>query len=114
MTMSATNARKELIEFLEYYNTDILCAYVDTEDYFNELTGKRTVERHIVLKKNHTPEEYNKFLREMDFSYDNGYGGQELFGTIWFKDGTWAKRAEYDGSEWWEYVEPPSIPDELL
>lgn len=33
--------------------------------------------------------------------YNNGYGSQELFGVIAFKDGSWLERYEYDGSEKW-------------
>ena len=42
-----------------------------------------------------------------NFKYDNGYGGQFLFGYIWYTDGTWSSRSEYDGSEWWQYNECP-------
>ena len=45
----------------------------------------------------------------LDFEYDSGYGGQELFGYIWYKDGTWSERGEYDGSEWWEHKERPAL-----
>jgi hypothetical protein len=56
----------------------------------------------------------NDFLSKIDFFYHSGYGGQELFGNIWFKDGTWASRGEYDGSEWWEHHQCPDIPESLL
>lgn len=47
-------------------------------------------------------------LPMLDFEYDAGYGGQLLYGYIWYKDGTWSERGEYDGSEWWEHkVRPP-------
>ena len=46
-------------------------------------------------------------LPQLDFKYDEGFGGQELFGYIWYTDGTWSERAEYDGSEWWMYKRPP-------
>lgn len=46
----------------------------------------------------------------IDFKYDPGWGLQELFGTIRFKDGTWAERWEYDGSERWELKERPMLP----
>ena len=68
----------------------------------------------IILKVEHSKEDYEKFLKELDFNYDGGYGCQELFGTVWFKDSTWAGRGEYDGSEWWEYYRLPNIPKELL
>jgi len=44
----------------------------------------------------------------LDFEYDSGYGTQELDGYIWYADGTWSVRGEYDGSEWWEHVVRPS------
>ncbi len=59
-------------------------------------------------------EQYNKFIESLDFDYDNGYGSQELYGTIWFLDNTWATRGEYDGSEWWELHVCPEVPDDLI
>lgn len=49
-------------------------------------------------------------LPNLDFDYDEGYGGQELYGNIWYTDGTWSTRREYDGSEWWEYCKCPTCP----
>jgi len=43
-----------------------------------------------------------------DVNYNNGFGSQEIaedlvvVGKNW-----WLERAEYDGSEWWEYKEKP-------
>lgn len=65
------------------------------------------------LKQGFTPEEEEIFWNTLDFSYDNGYGGQELFGTVWLENGAWLTRGEYDGSEWWEYHKYPEIPHEL-
>lgn len=67
----------------------------------------------ILLKVGYTTEEYNAFLNELDFDYDAGYGGQELYGTIWLTDGTWFTRGEYDGSEWWDFNSLPEIPEDL-
>jgi hypothetical protein len=53
------------------------------------------------------------FLSNLEFEYDNGYGGQFLYGIIWYKDGTWSDRGEYDGSEWYEYHIVPEIPPNL-
>lgn len=50
-------------------------------------------------------------LPQLDFDYDNGYGRQELEGTIWYADGTWSDRGEYDGSEWWAHRKCPSLPN---
>ena len=49
----------------------------------------------------------------LDVEYNTGYGGQELFGNIWYEDGTWSERGEYDGSEWWEHKVCPAIPKGL-
>lgn len=54
-----------------------------------------------------------EFLQKLDFEYYDGHGGQELYGEIWYTDGTWSTRGVYDGSEWWEYHECPQTPEEL-
>ena len=66
------------------------------------------------LKVGHTTEEFLQFMDKLDFVYDNRYGTHELHGTVWLEDGTWLVRKEYDGSEWWEYVFSPEIPEECL
>jgi len=48
-----------------------------------------------------------KFLQDNYSNYDNGWGSQELYWEIVFKDKTWLERWEYDGSEWWEYKKCP-------
>ena len=67
----------------------------------------------VLLKVGYSKEEYLKFLDTLNFSYDSGYGSQELYGTIWYEDGSWSDRGEYDGSEWWEYKKTPVIPNKL-
>ena len=53
-------------------------------------------------------------LPKLDFEYDNGYGIQEIEGCIWYQDGTWSDRREYDGSEWWEHQACPPLPNVKL
>ena len=48
-------------------------------------------------------------LPQLDFDYDCGFGGQNLFGFVWYKDGTWSERGEYDGSEWWKHKKRPPL-----
>ena len=103
--MSATNAREEFIKHVG--SREVLCARIATGEY--EWQDIRT----FLLKKDYTALDYSYFLTQLDYRYDNGYGGQELFGTIWYKDGTWSIRAVYDGDEWWEHVSKPEIPKEL-
>jgi hypothetical protein len=53
-------------------------------------------------------EEFDAALPALDFEYDNGYGGQNLFGYVVFDDRSWLERHEYDGSERWDYKQTPS------
>lgn len=53
-------------------------------------------------------DEYLAALPLLNFKYDHGFGGQNLFGWVVFDDGTWLERGEYDGSEWWEYKQCPT------
>ena len=78
--------------------------------YGSEFDDSRKV---ILLKIKHTLEEGLLVWKALDFGYDSGYGGQELFGIVWLVDGTWLERGEYDGTEWWEHKECPEIPEEL-
>lgn len=90
-----TNARQELLNFLEN-KPEVLCltfAPLVREDVGPYTTG--TLEEILPL---------------LGFDYHSGFGTQELFGTIWFSDWSWAIRREYDGSEWWEHQTLPALP----
>ena len=100
------NAKNEILELI--VDKEIKCAIVTKLEVFG-------INNKIVLLKNgYSKLDYEKFLNELNFNYDCGYGGQELFGTVWFEDGSWAERGEYDGAEWWEIKSLPIIPDELI
>ena len=101
------NAKEELLKLLEG-KAKVKCAMIMYGDECDN------VKKGIDLRVNYTEADFNNFLKQMDFNYDNGYGGQELFGTIWLVDGTWCSRGEYDGSEWWNYNQVPEIPAELM
>ena len=101
------NAQVELLERLEF-GAKIKCASIQYGDgYFTE-------PKCMVLKLNYSENEYEAFLKSLDFNYDHGYGMQYLYGTVWLEDGTWLSRGEYDGSEWWEHNMLPEIPEECL
>ena len=55
----------------------------------------------------------SEVLTLLDFQYDSGFGAMRLNGYIWYKDGTWSERGEYDGSEWWEYKKLPEKDIEI-
>lgn len=102
------NAKEEFLSMVG--STALLCAEISYQDCWeHELPGSEHK-----LPVGYTEEQYNSFVESLDFEYDSGYGGQELFGCIWFKDGTWADRGEYDGSEWWQHHECPVVPKSLL
>ena len=52
----------------------------------------------IKLPVNFSNEDYFNFLEAINKDYDDGFGCQNLFGTIWLKDGMYIDRDEYDGS----------------
>ena len=116
MAKSLTNAHRELLQAID--GRTIKCAVVN---YYpcslweiNELEAPHT--RELRLKVGHDDKDLLEFFKQLDFNYDNGYGGQELFGMIWLNggDGAWLTRGEYDGSEWWDLNKLPEIPKELL
>ena len=98
------NAKAEYLEHIK--GKDVLCASLRFEEW-DDIT------RLFELKQNHTEQELETFLGMLDFEYDNGYGRQQLFGYIWYKDGTWSQRGKYIVSEWWEHMQVPEIPEEL-
>ena len=100
-----TNAKEEFLRHIE--NKELLCVSISHHYDWNN-------SKQCVLPIEHTQEEYDAFIKSLDFNYDGGYGGQELYGIIWYKDGTWSDRGEYDGSEWWEHYECPEIPESLI
>lgn len=97
------NARDEFTGFTEDL-PDIRCAEVKVSRHCEDPKVVAT------LCENYGPWEVKKFLDALDFMYDDGYGSQKLFGTIWFLDGSWADRHEYDGAEWWVHRKLPKIP----
>jgi hypothetical protein len=100
--MAKTNAKQEFLNHIGHTSmqTEVLCAIIECQSV-------------LILTTGYTKEDWNDFLNKLDFHYDNGYGGQELFGTIWYTDGTWSERGEYDGSEWWTYHICPKIPENV-
>lgn len=106
------NAKKEFIEHIA--NRKVKCATIFKEPMslmFREQKHPYSVCGNLSI--GYCDSEYVDFLTTLDFGYDNGFGGQELYGTIWYEDGTWSERGEYDGSEWWQHNECPEIPDKL-
>jgi hypothetical protein len=105
-----TNAKQEFLNHISNHVSNVICATIQKGDDYDD---DEIIQRTFDLTTGYTEEEWNDFLSKLDFEYDSGYGGQNLFATIWFEDGTWSDRGEYDGSEWYEHHKCPDIPSEL-
>jgi hypothetical protein len=104
------NAKEELQEILKPYTEkglDLVCAEITHQSDWGEDTSK------IVLKLGHTKEQAQAFYNQLNFKYNNGYGTQELYGTVLLSYGVWLSRWEYDGSEGWQVNKCPIIPSHL-
>ncbi len=99
------NAKSEFLNEVKLSRSRVKCAAINHVDLGYE-------DRH--LKVGHSDADFEEFLSLLDFMYDDKYGSQNIYGTIWFEDGTWSTREQYDGSEWWEHHTLPSIPKECL
>lgn len=101
------NAKREFVEHVKNIElaSKIKCALMWVEEEWNE-----DIDKEMLLRVGHSVEDLSRFLDTLDFDYDNGFGSQELYGTIWYEDGTWSEREEYDGSEWWSWRKAPTLP----
>lgn len=97
------NAKDELLQELGYLciGVEIVCA---------EIQGK-------TLLIDYSIDEYEQFLSELNFSYDDKSWTQKLHGTAWLSDGSWLEReAGESGDYWCEYWalrKLPKIPSHL-
>jgi hypothetical protein len=99
------NAKKELMGYLNK-GIKVSCWHI----FADEAMGEK-ISMDSILKKGYTEEEFNHELDKLDYEYDDGYGCQELFGTVLFTDGSWLERNEYDGSENWMWTTAPTLPE---
>jgi hypothetical protein len=100
------NAKNEFVRHVN--NRKVKCADI----IHPQVDGKDCI-KNFHLKFSFSEDDYLNFLNQLNFDYDEDYGRQELYGTIWYEDGTWSSRGEYDGLEWWEYHVMPEIPSYL-
>ena len=123
-------ALEELLKDIENYKQstlDVKCAVIglsfdypnaDTPEYITSNPKKvwedePIFDKIITLKENWNNDEWLAFLEGLRFNYDDGFGSQHLFGVVWFKDGSWLERYEYDGSEGWVFKRTPDVPQVL-
>jgi hypothetical protein len=54
--------------------------------------------------------EWEEFKKMANEDYNSGFGGQEVRSSLVVVGGDWwMERHGYDGSEWWEFKQPPQI-----
>jgi len=94
------NAKQEFLDIIKNYK--LIAAEITFGDTYSG-------ENKYLLKPLYNQKDYDNFLLSIDKEYNNGYGGQELFGVIFCEDGVWMQRGEYDGSEWWDIYQYPDM-----
>lgn len=108
------NAKNELKEHVAYRCKTVLAAEIKIGNSYyndeNEVIRATLYPDHIKLEDPMRALAIEEFLSAIDVDYYNGYGVQELYGTIWYTDGTYSERSEYDGAECWSYRKPPALP----
>ena len=71
----------------------------------------------IILKVNYTKQDFEIFISALDFEYksiqDHNRFGPFLGGNVWFSNKKYLERKRVQGHEFWYFVEPLCIPDEL-
>ena len=110
-----TNAKQEFLNHIGQKNSNlsgnsirkVLCASIQKGDDYGD--DDEIIERTVILTTGYTKENWNDFLSKLNFMYDSGYGGQELFGTIWYVDGTWSERGIHKTRI--DYILPKNIVD---
>lgn len=97
------NAKEEFLEHIK--EREVLCAEIVLDAPYEDNPLK------VILKIGYSPYDFEKFLKQLDFNYDSWQGNQELYGVIWYIEGSWSERDQCDGYEWWEYRSLPEIPE---
>ena len=105
------NAKEEFI--MHVGNKIVKCASIVYSPYSFMYEDEKESSAYR-LPVGYTQEQYNAFIDSLDFTYDDGYGIQQLHGTIWYVGDTWSDRYEYDGSECWDFHKCPQVPNELI
>jgi hypothetical protein len=99
------NTKEEFLEAVK--NKKVLCARISLgREYYHEEW------KHYILKIEHSELDYDNFLSQLNFEYDDDYGTQYLHGYVWLENEQWLSRSEYDGREWWVCNRMPIIPNE--
>ena len=103
--MNALVELKKVLKENDLSFNDINCANIYVCTYETLVNGNGIMSLLFDSEKD-SIEILISFLDKIE--YDDGFGGQELFGMILTNKNSWLERGEYDGSEWWEYRTIPT------
>lgn len=105
-----------LTEFLEEIKgKTVISSWIECEyQRDSSLNIMANRERIVYLRLGYTPAEYQNFIDKIDFVYEADYEGDDLYGVIWYADGSWSERHEYDGLNIWHYCKIPEYPPECI
>jgi hypothetical protein len=96
-----TNAKQEFLDFIKE-KPAVKCAWVEYSPSFT------SEEKRYILNPDYTRKEFEELLNCLDFDYNAGHKIYPcIFGVIFFSDGTWAERDEYEGAEKWLRIVKP-------
>ena len=99
------NAKQEFLELHELRNLNL-------EEEFQGAQCKYQPSWHDKQWVVFDSSQYKEFLEWLDFTYDDGYGFQQLHGFILLNNG-WLDREEYDGSEYWVLRKRPTLNPQI-
>jgi hypothetical protein len=116
------NAAEEFLNVISQTKKKVICASIEIDwdsrewgiKWLKIPADNKKGDSKIVLKLGYSNKDFKKFLEDLDFQYDSGFGNQVISGYIWCEDGSWFERREYDGSENWALKEMPLIPSYLV
>jgi len=109
------NAKMEFLAHILNTTSKVKAAVISNYEDFDYHKAKTAI-----LKVDHSVEDFKNFLDKIDYYYNRNninYGFQEIYGAIWYEDGTWSRREvccnEGIKSECWRYNFVPEIPNQL-
>jgi hypothetical protein len=107
------NLGEETRDFCSIHAVTLIAGHIILGPEFWDGDAKQFVPkgREVKLRQKDSVDKFFSELYKID--YDSGFGHQEVFGQLWFSDGSVAIRDEYDGAEKWMLVKT-AVPDDLM
>ena len=131
--------KEQFIKHIEFVDKPIKCVevrfemYLESEVKYTKATftspegeedivempyrESKNVKIKSILPQNYTEEDYHDFLESIyvdtsEWLYDRI---DEIFGTIWFEDGSWSSAFMiWEGNDGWTHYSVPNLSEDLL